>query len=105
MTTTTMSKQEFRRRLQAALVDRNKWARRLTPAQVTREYLNPAAHDDIERAAARLYYAYVADTAWAHAISFGMPPWSATAQAARLAGERAYRCQRIVCDLLPYDAD
>jgi len=105
MTTTTMSKQEFRRRLQAALEARNKWAPRLTPSQVTREYLNPTAHDDIEHAAARLYYAHVADTAWVHALSFGMPPWSATAKAARLAGKQANKCHRIVSDLIPYDAD
>ena len=104
MTTKHLSKQEFQRQLQAALASRGDGPRdSLTPAEVTQEYLNPAAHVDIEHTAARLYYARVAATAWAHALSFGHPPWNATAKAARLAGKRAHKCHSIVSDLKPYD--
>lgn len=108
MTTTTLSKQEFQRQLQTALASRE-WGPgvlgvpRLTPAEVTQEYLNPAAHADIEHTAARLYYARVAATAKAHSLSFGPRPWNATAKAARLARMRAYKCHSIVSDLKPYD--
>lgn len=119
MTTTTLSKKEFQRQLQAALASREWSASRielapgnvrltpgtppLTPAEVTQEYLNPAAHADIEHAAARLYYARIAAGAGAYFRSFGPPPWNATAKAARRAGKRAYTCHSIVSDLMSYD--
>ena len=110
MATTPLSKQEFQRQLQAALASRE-WSANtfmsgtppLTPAEVTQEYLNRALPADIEHAAARLYYARIAATAWAHARSFGPAPWNATAKAARLAGKRAHKCHSIVSDLKPYD--
>jgi len=110
MTTTTLSKKEFQRQLQAALASRE-WSANtfmsgtppLTPAEVTQEYLNPAAHADIEHTAARLYYARIADAAGAYFRSFGPPPWNATAKAARLAGRRAHKCHSIVSDLMSYD--
>jgi len=105
MTTTRLSKKEFQHQLQAVLASRGSagFIPPLTPAEVTQEYLNPAAHADIEHTAARLYYARIAAGAKAYFLSFGNAHWNATAQAARLAGRRAHTCHSIVSDLLPYD--